>query len=227
MIWLKKVWDFLNSKLFLMLLSVFLTSFSGIAIKQCNREKENADRWESNYTIEVLRNDTLRDQKGKLIIRTQSLKLTVEELKRSKDSAIIELLEELSNSKIRLRQVEGMITIKQDYNRRLEMLILNKDSLIKRLEMPEEISAKLPPLLISTYEDEFTKANIMHQGNKWILTQKITNQISAFLYHQRKKKKIIFFNLRIGKKEYWFDFKETNPSITTDLKLIEVKRGRR
>lgn len=225
--WVKSIWDFVNSKFFLLLLSVFLTTFSGTMFKKWVSAKEDAKRWENNYSVSVRKSDTLRDKNGMLITRTQTLEMTIQELKQSNDSSVLDLLNKLRESQIRLRQVNEMVSIKQSYSKKIETEILNKDSLIRILQLPVELELKSEPLLVGNYIDEFTSADIIYQGGKWKLEYNAINEAYGVLYHQREKVNFLLFNLRLGRKNYWFDYKETNPNIKTDVKILSVERGRR
>jgi hypothetical protein len=90
--------------------------------------------------------------------------------------------------------------------------------------MPVEVAKKFPPLIVGNYEDAFTKAIILYQSGNWRIDQSIVNEAYGVLYHQREKG---FLGLRIGAKNWWFDYKETNPSIKTNIKFINVKKGKR
>ncbi|MBN2617265.1 MAG: hypothetical protein JXR64_03010 [Spirochaetales bacterium] len=222
--WVKGIWNIVNSKLFLLILSIFLTSFSGTMVKKWNEAKDDAKRWENNYSISIKSSDTLRDKNGMLITRTKTLEMTIQELKRTNDSSILNLLDKLRESQIRVKQVDKMIGLNQAYAKEMQLEVLNKDSLIRILQAPVELNEKETPLLVGKYIDEFTSANILYYGGKWQLEYKCVNEAYGVLYHQREKIKLLFFNLRIGKKNYWFDYKETNPSISTDIKILSVER---
>lgn len=223
---LKLIWKFVNSKAFLLLLSAMLTLGSAYLTEKWKQASQDADRWEDNYSVLVQKTDTLRDINGKLITRTQTLQMTIQELKRSKDAAVQEMLKELQNSKLRLAQVDQMLTVKQTYNKELQMEVLNRDTLIRVLQQPEALAAKAPEILVGKYEDEFTKADILFNQGQWKPKYNATNEAYGVLYHQRENIKWLF-NLRLGQKNYWFDFKETNPNIKTDIKILSVERKKK
>lgn len=220
---LKLIWKFINSKAFLLLLSAILTIGSAYLTDKWKQAKDNAARWEDNYSVLVRKTDTLRDINGKLITRYQTLQMTIQELKRSKDAAIQEMLKELKNSKLRLSQIDQMLTVKQTYNKELQMEVMNRDTLIRVLQQPEALNGKTTEILVGKYKDEFTKADILFKNGQWNLKYNATNEAYGVLYHQREGIKWLC-NLRIGHKNYWFDYKETNPNIKTDIKILSVER---
>jgi len=224
---LKIVWNIVNSKIFLLLVSVVLTAF-------LKRESDSAERWENNYSISINTSDTLRDSNGKLITHNKMLRLTISELKQSNDSILLNMIKELAESRIRLRNADNMVMLSQSYSKDLDIEIMNRDSLIMILEESGPLKVdpvpieyrKIPMLLVGKYEDEHTNAEILYQSGNWKLKYNATNKAYGVLYHQRDKVKWLL-GLRLGQKRYWFDYKETNPNISTEVKFINIKRGKR
>ena len=224
---LKIVWNIVNSKIFLLLVSVVLTAF-------LKRESDSAERWENNYSISINTSDTLRDSNGKLITHNKTLRLTISELKQSNDSILLNMIKELAESRIRLRNADNMVMLSQSYSKDLDIEIMNRDSLIMILEESGPLKVdpvpieyrKIPMLLVGKYEDEHTNAEILYQSGNWKLKYNATNKAYGVLYYQRDKVKWLL-GLRLGQKRYWFDYKETNPNISTEVKFINIKRGKR
>jgi hypothetical protein len=227
MLVLKGIWELMNSKLFLLIVSILLTAFSGSIVKWGLSKKADAVRWENNYNISNSESETLRNKAGNLYKRVELLQFTVGDVKRSKDSTVSKMKDRLSEQSIRIRQVNEMLIIRQNYSKELETKLLNKDSLIYLLQQPTDTANELPPLLVGKYFDEFTSAKMYYQNDNWKLIYSARNEISGIVYHQRDKVDFWLFNLRIGEKRYWFNYEEANKNIKTNVDILSIKKGNR
>jgi len=222
MSWIKTILSTLNSKwtpaVVIMLLAVGLS----YSINQIIKIKKDANRWENNYNISNNNNQFLEMKNGELWSKQEVLKFNVRELKRSKDSIVSVFKEEAKDASIRIKNITNMLALSQQYTQEIETELLNKDSLI--IILHDTVYTGYSPLKVGEYNDKFTKAEFYYQNNNWLLTYNTINKISGIMYYQRDRKKILFFNLRIGKKRYWFDYKESNPNVTTEIEVINVER---
>jgi len=222
--WITTILKILNSKYTPAVVILLLAVGLSYSVREIIKIKKDAKRWENNYNIANNDNQFLELKNGELWHKQEVLKFNVRELKRSNDSVVSIFKKELSDASIRIKNITNILALSQQYSQQLETEVINKDSLIIILQKPIDTVYSLPPLLVGKYTDKFTNAEIYYQNNSWLLSYKTINEIFGTMYYQRDKKKILFFNLRIGKKRYWFDYKESNPSVKTEFELINVER---
>jgi len=117
-------------------------------------EKSEKERYKSNYELSVQKETSYRDKNGIMVKEVQTLILTKEDLKRSKDSTIQKLLVELDASDIKLRKTSSMVDINMTTDNGFRTMIHNDTLLTFRDSVK------------TTYDTSYVKK--MNYKDKWI-----------------------------------------------------------
>ena len=89
-----------------------LSLLSGIGLAwYANFKSNEADRYESNYKASLVKIKQYKDKNGLLVSETYELRLTIDEIKNSKDSTIRSMGESLEDMGIKLKRTENMAQI--------------------------------------------------------------------------------------------------------------------
>jgi len=185
-------------------------SATGYILKKQIKERQ---RWEGNYKAAEMR---YTDQSGLEAVRQDEVRLTIRELKHSKDSAIKALYEQSKVLNKKARQIAQLLSVSSNVNYdtvyipiRDTVLITKKDTVYTRL---------------ASYEDKWLSASIYIYPEKIMVAdyESRDNIIVSIGWHKNKR----FFISRWFEKKKWdATVKSMNPnsriSHVTNINLKE------
>lgn len=230
---IKNIWSFVNSKFFLAILSIFLTAAVGFVLDLAKKNKADAVRWENNYNVKVVKNDSLRDANGTLVVRTQTLEFTIDEIKNSTDSLVINLLTQLEASGIKVKQLETALVNTETFKQNLQSEILNLEKAIDYYKnfKPDSLKTKPGKVLVFEENSPWVKEKLyLTENMTWDRDLEIYNQSFFVLYWSRPGNNFFqkTWSWVKGKKDYYGEMKSLNPYIKNEPAIIQtVKRGKR
>lgn len=194
----------MKNKIIIILIALIGLSFVGLNVlnNKYKKEKAEKERLEQNQRVLLSDISTYKAKNGELITRTEALQHTERELKKYNS----QLLSELSNLRIRPRDLQSHISITAETN--IEQTVPIRDTVL----LPN-LSAKS-----FTFKDDYTTIRGVI-ADSVRLTYHSTDSIQIFQHIQKHR----FLFIRWGVKAEWWDVKNENPANTiTGFKVIKV-----
>lgn len=145
--------------------------------------------------------DSIRAKNGDLVLRTESLSLTISEFKKYN----AELTKEVKNLRIRIKDLQSATSVVVDTD--VDTIIPIRDTIILN-----NVAKSFE------YQDAYTKISGIVTDS---VSLKYHSTDSLYIFHHIQPKKFLFF--RWGIKKQWWDIKNSNPNNTiSGFEVIEV-----